>query len=292
MYQGHGVHDTAVVSVPLLVLLGPLLYGRRSVLLFLALGIASIVVIAGLEMNGIITTAMPASFADVAGLSVLVACAGTLVWVIVSNLEGNLRRARQSEAELRTAYDRTLESLASALAYRDWETQDHARRVVDLCVRLAKEWGLKDEQLRHIRRGALLHDIGKLAVPDRILLKPGPLSQDEWKTMRRHTAYAGRMLAGIPYLRPALAIPLSHHECWDGTGYPQRLKGRQIPVQARLFAIVDQYDALTSPRPYRKAWSKRRAIEHIKANSGRIFDPAVVSLFLRLYEQGELGRGN
>ena len=170
MYQGHGVHDSAIVAVPLFVMFGPLLYGRRAVPLFLALGLASVAIIAALEMNGVIQTAMPASFADVASLSVLVTCSGILVWVIMSNLEGNLERARTSESDLRVAYDHTLEGWARALEHRDEGTEGHARRVVNLCLRLAEEWGFSEEELQHIHRGALLHDIGKMALPDNVLL--------------------------------------------------------------------------------------------------------------------------
>jgi putative nucleotidyltransferase with HDIG domain len=290
MIQGHGTHDSAVVAVPLFVMFGPLLYGRRAVPVFLGLGLASVAVVASLEMNGVIQTAMPASFADLASLSVLVTCAGILVWVIMSNLEGNLERARRSEADLRVAYDHTLEGWARALEQRDEGTVGHARRVVNLSVRLAKEWGIGDEELQHIRRGALLHDIGKMALPDDVLLKPGPLNPREKAIMKRHTTIAGSMLGGISYLREALSIPLAHHEHWDGTGYPKGLKGRRIPLQARLFSVVDHYDALSSPRPYRKAWPKRRVIAYLRENSGKIFDPDVVDAFLRLHEQGAFGK--
>jgi putative nucleotidyltransferase with HDIG domain len=232
---------------------------------------------------------MPASFSELTSLSVLVTCAGILVWVIMSNLEGNLERARKSESDLRVAYDHTLEGWARALEERDEGTVGHARRVVNLCVRLAQEWGFDEEELQHLRRGALLHDIGKMALPDDVLLKRGPLSPRERTIMRRHTTIAGSMLGGIAYLRPALSIPLAHHEHWDGTGYPKGLKGRRIPLQARIFSVVDHYDALSSPRPYRKAWPKSKVIAYLRENSGKIFDPEVVETFLRLHEEGAFG---
>lgn len=290
MYQGHGIHDSAVVALPIFVMFGPLLYGRRAMPLFLALGLASVVAVAGLEMNGVITTAMPAIPADIASLSVLILCSGFLVWVIMSNLEGNLERARRSEADLRLAYDHTLEGWAKALEFRDQGTMGHAQRVVNLCMRLAQEWGFSDEDMQHIRRGALLHDIGKMVIPDEILLKPAALNRRERTIMRRHTTVARDLLAGIPFLRPALSIPLSHHENWDGSGYPKGLKGRRIPLQARIFAVVDHYDALNSRRPYRKAWPKRKVIAYIKANAGSIFDPEVARVFLRLHDQKAFGR--
>jgi HD-GYP domain-containing protein (c-di-GMP phosphodiesterase class II) len=136
--------------------------------------------------------------------------------------------------------------------------------------------------MMQIRRGALLHDIGKMGIPDSILLKPGPLSDDEWAIMRKHPVYAYELLSPIPYLREALDIPYCHHEKWDGTGYPRGLKAEEIPRSARIFAVVDVYDALTSDRPYRAAWPNAKATEHIQAQVGRHFDPKVVEAFFRL----------
>ena len=134
----------------------------------------------------------------------------------------------------------------------------------------------------HLRRGVLLHDIGKMGVPDSILLKPGALSVEEWDIMHRHPVYAREMLANIPYLHQALAVPYCHHEKWDGSGYPRGLKGEQIPLAARMFAVVDLFDALTSDRPYRAAWSRERALEYLREQSGKYFDPQVLEAFLRL----------
>jgi putative nucleotidyltransferase with HDIG domain len=290
LYQGHGIHDSAVVAVPIFVMFGPLLFGRRALPLFLVLGIASVALIAALEMGGVINTAMRAGIPDVVSLSILVLCSGVLVWVIMSNLEGNLERARRSEHNLRVAYDHTLEGWAKVLEYRDRETEGHSRRVVNLCMRLAKEWGFSGEDMEHIHRGALLHDIGKLALPDEILFKRGPLSPGEWNVMRRHVTFARDMLKDIAFLRPALHIPYGHHEHWDGTGYPQGLKGRQIPIEARIFAVVDTYEALSSPRPYRKAWPRRKTVAYIRANAGKLFDPDVAGVFLRLHKEKAFGR--
>ncbi len=191
----------------------------------------------------------------------------------------NLER---SNLELRLAYDRTIEGWARALDLRDEETEGHSRRVTDLTVRLAERMGVSPENLVHVRRGALLHDIGKMGIPDQILLKPGKLSEQEWEIMRRHPTYATELLAPIEFLAPALPIPRCHHERWDGSGYPAGLKGEQIPLAARIFAVVDVYDALTSDRPYREAWTKERGIEHIASESGAHFDPAVVDEFMAL----------
>ena len=186
----------------------------------------------------------------------------------------------RSNIELRQAYDTTIEGWSRALDLKDEETEGHSRRVTELCVQLAAKLDLAGDQLVHIRRGALLHDIGKMGIPDKILLKPGKLEADEWAKMKQHTTYAFQLLSSIPFLRPALDIPYAHHERWDGTGYPRGLRGEQIPYAARLFAVVDVFDALTSNRPYRPAWSEERAIAHIRAESGSHFDPDIVEAFL------------
>jgi putative nucleotidyltransferase with HDIG domain len=187
---------------------------------------------------------------------------------------------QRSNVELTMAYDATIEGWSKALDLRDKETEGHTQRVTDMTLRLAHLFGLQDEDLVHVRRGALLHDIGKMGVPDGILLKPGPLTDDEWLIMRKHTQFAFDMLAPIHYLGPALDIPYCHHEKWDGSGYPRGLKGEQIPLAARIFALVDVWDAVTSDRPYRPAWSEERAYEYIETQSGTHFDPRVVRVSL------------
>jgi len=189
---------------------------------------------------------------------------------------------QSSNQELMIAYDATIEGWSKALDLRDSETEGHTQRVVEITLKIAKNMKVSDSQLLHIRRGALLHDMGKIGVPDEILRKTGPLSDDEWLTMRKHPQYAFDMFAPISYLEPALDIPYCHHEKWDGSGYPRGLKGDLIPLSARIFAVVDVYDALTSDRSYRKAWSQEKALEYIREQSGKHFDPKVVEVFLRL----------
>ena len=157
-----------------------------------------------------------------------------------------------------------------------------------MTLRIAQALGLSESQLEHVRRGALLHDIGKLGVPDSILNKPGPLTEDEWVIMKKHPVLAYEMLASIDYLRPALEIPYCHHEKWDGSGYPRGLRGQQIPLEARIFALVDVYDALTSDRSYRPAWTREKTLAYIQEQSGKQFDPSISEAFLRLIDQ-ELG---
>lgn len=191
---------------------------------------------------------------------------------------------QRSNLELTHAYDATIEGWARALELRDKETEGHTARVTQMTLRLARALGLGEDEIVHIRRGALLHDIGKLAVPDAILLKPDKLTDEEIALMREHPRRAYEMLMPIEYLRPALDIPYCHHERWDGTGYPRGLKGEEIPLAARLFAVADVYDALTSDRPYRPAWSREQAREYIRHQVGRCFDPRVVMVFLEIIE--------
>ena len=170
---------------------------------------------------------------------------------------------------------------------RDEETEGHTRRVTEMTLALAKKMGINDDQMLHIRRGALLHDIGKMGIPDRILLKEEKLTEAEWKIMRQHPNYAHDMLQPIKYLRKSLDIPYCHHEKWDGTGYPRGLKGEQIPLVARIFAIIDVWDAVTIDRPYRKAWTKQKALKYIREQSGKHFDPVIVAAFLEIFDKKE-----
>jgi len=181
-------------------------------------------------------------------------------------------------------YDETINGWAHALELRDKETMGHAQRVSSMTIELARKLGISEEELIDIRRGALLHDIGKIAIPDHILFKPGPLSEEEWTIMRRHPKHAFELLAPIRFLENALMIPYCHHEHWDGSGYPRGLKGEQIPYPARMFTIVDVWDALTSNRPYRKAWEPENVTQFIKKQAGKLFDPEIVPVFLDLLE--------
>jgi putative nucleotidyltransferase with HDIG domain len=190
---------------------------------------------------------------------------------------------QRANLDLVLAYDATIEGWSHALDLRDKETEGHSRRVTEMTITLARAMGMSEADLVHVRRGALLHDIGKMGVPDGILLKAGPLSEEEWVVMRRHPTYAFEMLSPIQYLRPALAIPYCHHEKWDGSGYPRGVHGTQIPLEARIFAVIDVWDALTSARPYRAAWTVAQARTHISGQAGSHFDPEVVAAFLRVF---------
>ncbi len=199
-----------------------------------------------------------------------------------SNLLTDLRKSRD---ELYIAYETTLEGWSKALELRDYETEGHTQRVMDMTMKLAESYGITGAELVKIRYGTLLHDIGKIGIPDSILFKPGPLNEEEWEVMRRHPMYAQRILAHIPYLQDSLDIPFSHHEKWDGSGYPRGLKGKNIPLSARLFAVVDVWDGLRSNRHYRSGWPDEDVIRYIQDQSGKHFDPQVVEVFLCLLGQ-------
>ncbi|HSK65904.1 MAG TPA: HD domain-containing phosphohydrolase, partial [Anaerolineales bacterium] len=187
---------------------------------------------------------------------------------------------QKTNYELEQAYDATIEGWSQALDLRDRETEGHTLRVTEMALTLARLMDMEEDKLIHMRRGGLLHDIGKLGVPDGILLKPGPLTDEEWNVMRKHPQFAYEWLAPIAFLRKAIEIPYCHHEKWDGSGYPRGLRGQSIPLASRIFAVADVWDALTSNRPYRKAWSYEKALAYIRENSGSHFDPDVVKFFI------------
>ena len=187
---------------------------------------------------------------------------------------------QESNIELVKAYDTTIEGWARALDYRDKETEGHSRRVTDLTEVIARVMGINGDELLHIKRGALLHDIGKMGVPDRILHKQDSLDPDERAVIERHPDIAYNLLSPITFLRPTIDVPYCHHEKWDGSGYPRGLKGEEIPLGARIFAVVDVWDALRSDRPYRLAWPEEKTIEYIKSIAGSHFDPKVVDIFI------------
>jgi PAS domain S-box-containing protein len=185
-----------------------------------------------------------------------------------------------AHADLELAYDATLQGWVKALEMREKETANHSRRVVDMTLKIAAAVGVAEDEMIHIKRGAMLHDIGKMGVPDHILLKPGPLTNEEWQIMRLHPNFAHNLLSEIDYLLPAIDIPYCHHEKWDGSGYPRGLKEAQIPLPARIFAIVDVFDALISSRPYRPAWSEKQALDYIQDQGGAHFDPDLIKIFM------------
>ena len=188
----------------------------------------------------------------------------------------------QLMGDFQRIYDAALQGWMNGLKLRDPETKSHSDRVAALATQLGTQMGLTEDQLTHLRRGALLHDIGKMGTPDAILFKPGPLTTEERQVMQQHPQFGNQFLHSIAYLQPAAEIVYCHHEHWDGSGYPRGLKGEEIPLSARIFSVVDVWDALTSDRPYRASWSREKTMEYIQGLSGIQFDPKVVDIFTRL----------
>lgn len=283
LYDGDGILDSGILAYPILIMAGTLFFGKRAAPYFAAASAASAVAMVYLQQAGFIhPTINVITYSGVVPIIVLLVAAAVVVWVMVEQIENNLQRLRQADLELLRNYDRTLEAWAKVLEYRDRETQDHSRRLVELSTRLARAAGLGEEQIVHLRRGALLHDIGKLAIPDQILLKPALLDEAEKKIIEQHPIYAKQMLSGLTYLEPAVEVAYSHHERWDGQGYPEGLSGEAIPILARVFAIVDTWDALGSERIYRPAWSRASIIAYLQENASQRFDPRLVNVFLEI----------
>jgi putative nucleotidyltransferase with HDIG domain len=236
-------------------------------------------------------TAIDAEIARITlSTSAIIALAATLLWLILrgvyvrSSQEIRERSAALASAlaEVEVTYDRTLHALSNALDVRDSETEGHSRRVVEYLKLVSEELGMHDEDCVSMRRGALLHDIGKIGVPDDILRKPSALSEAEWATMRRHPSYGARIVGEIPYLQGVAKIIKHHHERWDGNGYPEGLRGEEIPLGARMFAVADAFDAMSADRPYRKALDAISARNEVLRCSGTQFDPNVVEAFMRI----------
>jgi len=204
------------------------------------------------------------------------------VFLVMNLTQITISKLQESHEEVVLAYDSTIEGWSRALELRDEETEGHTQRVTEMTMRLALEIGMDDEELAHVRRGALLHDIGKMAIPDSILMNSGVLTEEERLTMECHPAYAYELLKPISYLRPALDIPYCHHEKWDGSGYPRGLVGEGIPLSARVFAIVDIWDALSTRRRYHAPWPREKVVAYINSLSGSHFDPRLVKIFLNM----------
>jgi len=297
LFLENGLRAPIYIAVQLfLVVYAGLLHGRKVVIVISSLSIGVSGIVAYMESQGIFLTEpkIPDIRFSIIGLSIFVIAIGFLITRTMENLQLSISMYREEartryeseqqvkllNQELEVAYETTLEGWARALELRDKETEGHSRRVTDLTVRIAKKFDFDEIAIRNVYYGALLHDVGKMGIPDEILNKPGALTPEEREIINQHPVYAFDMLKGIEYLQPAISIPYSHHENWDGTGYPQKLQGKEIPLPARIFSVVDNWDALTSDRPYRKAWPKEEAFNYIKEQSGKKFDPQVVEAFI------------
>jgi len=273
-YYGIGLYDESVLAYPIFILCAAFLFRRRGLNIGTFLSIGSILLIYYLETLGFeLSSRYQANTYRVTILVLLFLTLGVVAWIIRSTWISSL-------VELRKSYDLTLQGWAKALEYKDGETAGHSHRVTELSLAVGKALQLPTEDLRNLRWGSYLHDIGKMAIPDSILLKPGSLTEREWEVMKQHPIRSREFLADIPYLHGAIPIVYSHHERWDGTGYPEGLRCEEIPLLARIFTVVDHWDALSSDRPYRKAWPEEKVFTYLKENAGKIFDPDIVFVFL------------
>jgi HD-GYP domain-containing protein (c-di-GMP phosphodiesterase class II) len=278
LYQGAGLYDETILAFPVFMICAAFLFGIRGLFMAMTASVLAVVTIYLLQIAGLFESTFHASLRRVVIVSLLFAVTAMVIWIVRKTWEMNLRLLKES-------YDLTLRGWARALELRDGETAGHSQRVTQLSVKVGRALGLEAEDLRNMRLGSYLHDIGKMAIPDLILLKPGPLTDEEWEVMKQHPVRAREFIAEIPFLQGAIPITYSHHERWDGTGYPEGLQGENIPYLARIFAVVDNWDALTSDRPYRKAWSTEMTIAFLKENAGKMFDPKVVDVFLSIVSE-------
>ena len=282
-YRGDGLYDESIVAYPAFILCAAFLFApRRAIVFAVTLSVAAVAVLGYLEMHGMLVTKFASTPLRVLVLSILLVATGGVIWVVREGWQRNLDLVVES-------YDQTLQGWASALEFRDRETAGHCDRVQELSIELARRIGCDAGEVEAIRRGAYMHDIGKMGVPDSILLKPGPLTEEEREVMERHPQIGHDLIANIPFFAEAAAVIYSHHECWDGTGYPEGLTGEEIPLAARVFTVADQWDALNSDRPYRLAWPREKALAYMQDEAGRIYDPAVVEVLFEILGE-DVGR--
>lgn len=284
--DGGGLRDTSIVALPILTIFAGLLFGKIATLVCTGITILLVLGFHALNLRGAISPDFTVGNSSLIIMNLILVIVGASQYVFMVFWERNFQWVQHSEEQIREAYEQTLEGWAKALEFRDRETEGHSRRVVDLSLKLARKLHIHDEEaLNQIRQGALLHDIGKMAIPDSILLKPGPLDDEEWEEIKKHPLLAKKLLEDTPFLSSILEIPLHHHERWNGSGYPLGLKAEEIPLQARIFMVIDNWDALCSDRPYRQAWEQEKVIRYLKDNAGILFDPLVVDHFIELIRE-------
>ena len=282
LYHGAGLYDSAILAYSIFLICAAYLFSTRGLITATVFSILAVFTIYLLQSRGLFESTYHASLLRAVIVSFLFAVMALVTWVALNTWETTLYL-------LSEAYDLTLMGWSRALEYRDGETAGHSRRVTELSVAVGQALGLAPEDIINLRHGSYLHDIGKMAIPDQILLKPAPLTEEEWAVMKRHPVRSRDFLAEIPFLQGAIPIAYSHHERWDGTDYPDGLKGKEIPLLARVFAVVDNWDALTSDRPYRRAWPDEKTIAYLKENAGKMFDPQIVDVFLSITSKKRQG---
>ncbi len=278
-----GINDNAMVIFPVLITIAGLVLGKKHIPYLTVIIIAEVSGIYWLTKLGYITPyqgAITVYIQNFLTVLILLGITGVVIWISVSTLERKFEELLASESNLRRSYDQTIDAWANSLELFDEDTEGHGQRVTKWALGLAQMSGIGEEDLDHIRRGALLHDIGKMGISDQVLNKKSLLTTQERTLIERHPLHTYVLLKDISFLNEALDIPVYHHENWDGTGYPYRLAGADIPLAARIFAIADNWDALTSDRPYRKAWPEDKVVKYIENQRGKKFDPELVDSFL------------
>ncbi len=282
-----GIHDNAMVIFPVLITIAGLVIGKRFIPYLTGLFLVEVTGIYILTLTGVIApfggnvVVRGENFVTVLILMII---SGIVIWITVDTLERNFLKIIDSERNLRQSYDETIKVWGKALELFDRDTEGHSRRVSELALALGRKLGMGEQELIQLERGALLHDIGKMGIDEQVLNKPESLSEEERRLVETHPLNAHKLLRDIPFLEKAMDVPVYHHECWDGSGYPFQLVGEEIPVFARIFAIVDNWDALRSDRPYRKAWPKDKVQQYLRNQGGKKFDPALVEIFISLVE--------
>lgn len=287
---GNAIYDEAMLAYPLIMVFTGLLFGKRSVTLITGLTLAQIVLVYILALNGLVRPfdgRVPFKFEELITTLIILLATGMILWVVVNLIENTVQKIIKSETEIQNSYDLTLEAWAKALELRGREVSGHSRRVTELSVKLANRLGFNRDEVIQLWRGALLHDIGKMGVPENILLKPGPLTEEELEIIWKHPLMGREIFKDIPYLDEALKVVAYHHEQVDGMGYPDQLLHKDIPLTARVFSVVDNWDMLRSDRPFGKGWSKEDTIAYLQAEAGIKFDPMVVRELLALVEGEE-----
>jgi putative nucleotidyltransferase with HDIG domain len=278
-----GIHDNGMVIFPVLITISGLVLGRKIVPYMTLAVLVEASLLYWLEVTGVITPyggSIQVDIQDYLTVITLLLISGVLIGITMTTIENNLGQLVRAEHQLRESYNLTLDGWGRALELFDRDTEGHSIRVTKLTLKIARVLKLPENEIEHIRRGALLHDVGKMGISDQILNKTSSLTRDERKNIEEHPRLAYQLLKDIPYLEKALEIPYSHHEHWDGNGYPQGLRGKEIPLSARIFAIADNWDALTSDRPYRMAWAREEARKYIQAQAGKILDPELAAVFV------------
>ncbi len=283
--KGNAIHDVAMIAFPTLIVFTSLMFGKRYITLVTLVAVLQLVIVYILSLFGIVQPfegRYALHLEETITTIIMLLVTGALLWVVVNLIERTAQKIIHSEFEAERAYDLTLEAWAQALELRQREVKGHSQRVTALTVALAERLGYDREALAQLRRGALLHDIGKMGITEKILHKPGPLSAEEWEAITRHTCMGEEILRDIPALQEAKKVVCCHHERIDGQGYPLKMTGEEIPEGSRIFAVADSWDMLRSERPYSPAWTDEQTLAHLQKEAGRQFDARVVAALLDL----------